>query len=721
MTDVHFLGIGGVGMAGVAFLLKARGRAVSGCDLYSTPRTRWLEENGIPVAIGHSPSHLQVATSKTLPEMTVDELIVTPAVPPDNPELAAARAAGLTVRSRGEVLASLVNDADGIAVCGTHGKTTTATFTTRLLQNLGAHPSWCIGGETGAVPVAGVGTVPAQTGTVPAILGTVPLVVEADESDGTLALYRPRTLVLNAVDFDHLEHFSSKENYFDCYRAVIRQTSDTIIVCADHPQALELVYGVCPQNRDCPQKHGGLSPKIVTFGFAPEAQVNAADWPDIPVLGRHNVANALAAIAVALSRGFSREQIAAALPDAVSALPDRRFEQIAYSDGVRVYTDYAHHPAELNCAIDMARALKPTHLRVLFQPHRYSRTKALCDEFPPAFAAADEVVLAPVYPAFEEPLLGGDIADLYAAFRGQAPQDRGQAPQVILARSLDEGWRHLFLTARPGDILMLLGAGDIINLVPRVKQEMAGWKFTDRAWKPLAPHSFFRTGGQTCGGGEKVIVGMGSNTWFSDCTTDVEIVRAPDGTSAALPGAALLSTHPELAFMAGIPGTVGGWAKMNAGAFGDSFGNHVDYVIADGKKIPHDACGFDYRTSAIQGLITEVGLKAAPQGAPDENAAKDYLARRKKFPPRTCGSVFKNPSPDMPAGKLLDEAGAKSLRVGGAYVWAEHANVIVAGEGSTSSDILALARLMARAVFFRSGIRLEPEIRGLEVWPGGGH
>ena len=144
-------------------------------------------------------------------------------------------------------------------------------------------------------------------------------------------------------------------------------------------------------------------------------------------------------------------------------------------------------------------------------------------------------------------------------------------------------------------------------------------------------------------------------------------------------------------------------------------------VIADGKKIPHDACGFGYRTSAIQGLITEVGLKAAPQGAPDENAAKDYLARRKKFPPRTCGSVFKNPSPDTPAGKLLDESGAKSLRVGGAYVWAEHANVIVAGEGSTSSDILALARLMARAVFFRSGIRLEPEIRGLEVWPGGGH
>ena len=713
MTGIHFLGIGGVGMAGVAFLLKARGRAVSGCDLYATPRTRWLESNGIPVDIGHDAAHIN---------SSVDELIITPAVPPDTPELAAARAAGITVRSRGEVLASLVNAADGIAVCGTHGKTTTATFTTRLLQNLGAHPSWCIGGETGSVPVAGMGTVPAQTGTGPAILGTGPLVVEADESDGTLALYRPHTLVLNAVDLDHLEHFSSKEDYFDCYRTVIRQTSDTIIVCADHPQALDLVQesmrsAAVAGRPPYPVSRRGnenLSPKIVTFGFAPGAQVNAADWPDIPVLGRHNVANALAAIAVALSRGFTREQIAAALPDAVSALPDRRFEQVASSDDVRVYTDYAHHPAELKCAIDMARALHPARLRVLFQPHRYSRTKALCDEFPPAFEAADEVVLAPVYPAFEEPLLGGDIADLYAAFRRQTPD-------VLLARSLDEGWRHLFLTAHPGDILMLLGAGDIVNLVPRVKEEMSGWKFTDRAWTPLAPRSFFRTGGETCGGGERMIVGMGSNTWFSDCATDIEIVQVPSDRPAARPGASLLADHPELAFMAGIPGTVGGWTKMNAGAFGDSFGNHVEsvgVVLADGsaRTIPAADCGFAYRRSSIPGLITSVTLKPTPSDGTAPRPA-DFLARRKSFPPRTCGSVFKNP-PNAPAGKLLEEAGCKSLRVGGAYVWQEHANVIVAGDGSTSSDILALARLMAARVRARFDVVLEPEIRGLVTGDG---
>ena len=563
-----------------------------------------------------------------------------------------------------------MNASDGIAVCGTHGKTTTATFTARLLKALGTDPSWCIGGETGAMPVANV--------------GTGPFVVEADESDGTLALYRAHTLVVTSMDYDHPEHFKTVAEYRACYAAAMDAAEDVI-------KAWEL---------------------------------DAADWPELDslVVGRHNVMNARAAIEVALRRGYSRAAIAAALPSALAELPDRRFERvwpprdaqssINLQSSIAVFTDYAHHPAELKCAVGMATELKPKRLRVLFQPHRYSRTKALLNAFPPAFAEADEVVLIPVYPAFEDPIPGGDIADLYKSFR----EDCAPTRPPILARSATEAWRHVFLSAQPGDLILLAGAGDIINLVPQVQRDLEVRDIRQPAFMELAPYSFFRTGGVTLGGGERVIVGMGSNTWFSDCVTDIEIVRAPDGTSAALPGAALLATHPELAFMAGIPGTVGGWARMNAGAFGDSFGNHVEYVIADGKKIPHDACGFGYRTSAIQGLITEVGLKAAPKGTQDLETAKDYLARRKKFPPRTCGSVFKNPSPDMPAGKLLDEAGAKSLRVGGACVWSEHANVIVAGEGCTSSDILALARLMARAVFFRSGVRLEPEIRGLEVW-----
>ncbi len=664
----HLAGIGGVGMAGVAFLLKKAGNDVSGCDLHPSARTRWLEANGIPVAIGHSPSHVA-------PDL--DACVFTPAVPEDNPEFAAAKAARCGATFRGEVLARMFNAADGIAVCGTHGKTTTATFIAKLLLALGESPSWCIGGETGEFPVAGV--------------GTGPFVIEADESDGTLALYRAKTLVVTSLDYDHPDHFKTYADYLACYRKAMDAAQDV----------------------------------LETSSLPTDA------WPEIRplVLGEHNVRNARTAVEVALKRGHTREAILAALPGALSALPDRRFERICPG----VITDYAHHPAEIACALSMARALKPKRLRVMFQPHRYSRTKTLLNDFPPAFAEADETVLVPVYPAFEKPILGGDIADLYLAFRNAGQRN------LLLARNAEEAWRHLYLTFRPGDLIVVLGAGDLINLVPQIKADMSRDAASSRLQPtPLAPFSFFRTGGvtygqvitdkeasttrqpktlnsklQTLNSKLPIIVGMGSNTWFSDCATDCNIMTAPPGANAALPGASLLADHPELAFMAGIPGTVGGWAKMNAGAFGDSFGNHIDYVIADGRKIPAAECGFGYRTSSIPGLITEVALKPSTPGS-QHSTPNDFLARRKKFPPRTCGSVFKNPSQEMPAGKLLEEVDAKSLRVGGAYVWSEHANVIVAGEGSTSSDILALARIMAARVRDRFGISLEPEIRGLE-------
>ena len=648
--NFHFMGIGGVGMAGVAFLLRRAGHAVDGCDLHPSPRTGWLEANGIPVAVGHSPSHVTAA---------VDTLVVTPAVRIDDPEPQAAK----SFRYRGEVLAELFNAADGIAVCGTHGKTTTSTFTAKLLRLLGGDPSWCIGGETGDFPVAGA--------------GVGPMVIEADESDGTLALYRAKTLVVTSLDYDHPDHFKTYGDYLACYRKAMDAAADVIMA----------------------------------------EELPLDDWPEIRPLvsGEHNVRNARAAVEVALRRGYSRESILAALPGALDRLPDRRFELLSENAGVKLYTDYAHHPAELKCALSMARATSARRVRVMFQPHRYSRTKSLLDDFPPAFDNADETVLVPVYAAFETPIPGGDISDLYAAFRRRP----ATSDKVKLARNAHEAWRHLFLTAEPGDVLMILGAGDLISIVPQAKADMrTGKTAAGRRFIPLSPYSGFRTGGATCGvfssadnpDPDAAVFGMGSNTWISDLTTDVDIVK-PD-----LPvGASLLADHPELAFMAGIPGTVGGWAKMNAGAFGDAFGNHIDYVVAGGRKLAASECGFRYRASNISGVITEVALKRPANPGAGIAPSAEYLAKRKRFPPRTCGSVFKNPSPDNPAGKLLETAGAKELRIGGAYVWSDHANVIVAGEGCTSSDILALARMMAAKVRETTGIELEPEIRGLEI------
>ena len=630
------MGIGGVGMAGVAFLLKHAGHHVTGCDKYATLRTRWLEACGIPVAVGHSPAHLDDA----------DELVVTPAVPRGDPELARALSSegSMRVRFRGEVLAELVNASFGIAVCGTHGKTTTSTFIVKLLRALGDSPSWCIGGETGEMHVAGTGEDRA-------------LVVEADESDGTLALYRAKLLVVMNMDYDHPEHFPTEAAYRACYETAISQSEQVIRAWT----------------------------------------LDASDFPELPSLvnGAHNVVNARAAIEVALRLGHSPAAIRSALPAAISELPDRRFQRVwptpgatTSDDGVTVYTDYAHHPRELECAVSMAAALSPRRLRVIFQPHRYSRTKALCAEFPPAFAKADEVVLVPVYPAFEEPLPGGDIADLYKAFRDFSPQD------VKLARSAEEAWRHMFLTREPGDIVLIAGAGDVIQIIPLVER--------DFTCPPTARRRIF--------------LGGGTNTWRSDLATDKEYVRT-DGP-ARLPGASL-----GIPWMAGIPGSIGGWIKMNAGAFGHSFSEVVRRVKVDGRWIAAEDCGFAYRHSNISGEIQDVEFDFAKAGLPllasDPRAyaedAASFLSRRKNFPAGTKGSVFKNPPGDF-AGRLLEAAGAKSLRVGGAYVWQEHANVIVAGPDATASDFLALGRLMARAVFFQFGVRLEPEVCGLAVW-----
>ena len=622
----HLMGIGGVGMAGLAVLLKARGHAVTGCDLRDSPRLAFLRQAGIEVTLGHDPGHLAKA----------DAVIYTPAVPADHPEFLAA---GPRLRSRGETLAEIVSAApDAIAVCGSHGKTTTATFVAKLLTALGEQVEWAIGGETGAWPVAG------------GAAGGV-LVVEADESDGTLAKYAATTLVITNCDYDHADHFPTRADYAACFeraRERTRERNGTVV------EAGELT------------EPAGLS-ALAAF----------------QALAEHNRRNALAAVEVALRRGHSLAKVLAALPEVVAELPDRRFQTVssaAGGAGWTVVTDYAHHPAEIKCALAMARDKCRGVLRVLFQPHRYSRTRALLAEFPAAFGLADEVVVCPTYAAFEKPVEGGSSADLYAACRAA-----GGKPRFYLSRTVDEAWEHAWRSMQAGDLTLLLGAGDIVKLLPRVRESVLG-KGSD----PLPER--------------RIWIGEGTNTWKSDLNLGVEYVRTQG--PAGRPGASL-----KIPWMAGIPGTIGGWVKMNAGAFGHSISEVVRRVKVDGRWLDAADCGFGYRTSAIVGEIEDVAFGVLPQDAPGATAA-DFLTRRKRFPAGTNGSVFKNPPNDF-AGRLLEEAGVKGLRVGGARVWEEHANVIVADADATASDFLALATLMRERVYFRFGIRLEPEVCGI--------
>ncbi len=619
---VHFVGVGGVGMAALAFLVKRRGHDVSGCDRFPSARTRWLEQSGVRVFSGHDLRHLD----------GVDLVVLTPAVPPQEPERLAAKRAV----SRGALLAEMMAEGDTVAVAGTHGKTTTSTWIARLLLALGEHVVWCVGGETGDFPVAGEG----------GDLSRKPVfVAEADESDGTLALYRVKTLVVNRTEYDHPDFFKTERAYFACFDKAREQASGVIesVLLPPADEAFERVLAALPP---------------------------------------HNRENARAAIEVAVRRGHAKEAILAALPAIVAVLPDRRFQSLRSGD-FKVFADYAHHPTEMACAIAMARREGAGVLRVVFQPHRPSRTKALLPLFSSAFRDADEVILAPTYLAFEEPVEGGDVADLYRAVR----EARGGC---FLARTLDEAWEHVRNAMQPGDVTLLLGAGDIIRLAAKV----ASWE------KPAV---------------RRVWTGDGTNLWKSDLNLSIDYVKTAH--PAGRHGAEIVREHPTLCpWMAGIPGTVGGWIKMNAGAFGHSFSEALEAVKVDGNWIAAEDCGFGYRTSAIAGEIQNFRLKRDASDRRDERdgalAPADYLARRKKFPPGTFGSFFKNPPGDF-AGRLLEEAGCKALRVGGAFVWSEHANVIVRGAGATASDVLALAHLMRNRVFFRTGVRLEPEVAGL--------
>ena len=677
---VHLVGVGGVGMAGLAVLLKARGCEVSGCDLRRTPRTDWLQGLGVRVGFGHDPAHVA----------DVDEVVATPAVRRDSPELAAA---GGRVRSRGEVLAEIVSGtADSIAVCGSHGKTTTATWIARLLLALGEDVSWAVGGETGDFPVANVPSSPrvASVRAVPSVPSS-PLVVEADESDGTLALYHAGTLVVTNCDYDHPDHFKTREEYIACFDAARRNAADVV----DDPVALEPLAG--PLGLDA-------------LGLAP-----------------HNRRNALMAAEVARRRGHPIAAIAAALPHVVAHLPDRRFQRV--SDGV--YADYAHHPTEMKCAVASARIVCRGTLRVLFQPHRYSRTKALLADFPAAFAEADEVVVCPTYAAFEDQVEGGGSADLYAACRdwdGSRTEARRHGERgLYLARSCEEAWEHARNSMRDGDVTLLLGAGDIIDLVPRVQADVR----QDRLRASVPPCERFAHAHR-----RRVWIGAGTNTWKSDLNLSVDYVKTAG--RAGMAGAALVAEHPKLIpWMAGIPGTVGGWIKMNAGAFGHSVSEALEAVKVDGRWVAAEDCGFGYRTSAIKGEIQDFRLKESDQSdkrdqgdtsplnsapasglsrlsrpsRPEAAAATpcDYLSRRVKFPAGTFGSFFKNPPGDF-AGRLLESVGAKGMRVGGAFVWDGHANVIVRGDGATASDVLALAQILAERVRLRLGVALETEV-----------
>jgi UDP-N-acetylmuramate--alanine ligase len=434
---VHMSGIGGVGMAGLALNLQAAGISVSGCDLQRNLFFDGLASSGMSVHLGHDAQFIAPPVAWVIRSAAVRE---------HQPDIAYAREHDIPVFTRGEVLAALVNASHAsVAVAGTHGKTTTSTLTAQLLQSL--DPSWCIGGISATLPMPGG-------------IGSGPFVVEADESDGSLALYAPTIGLITNIDFDHMEHFDSLESFEASFISFWEQTRECLICCADDARAASMAQQF---------QHGCC--RLLRYGFSPRAEVRG-QWDNgsfrisfpggecftcnIPqaLPGHHNALNLLGALTICYAMDVPPHDWSATIP--LLRMPARRFETLVECGGIRVISDYAHHPAEIAALIQTSLSLPYERVIAVFQPHRYSRTLALRNDFPKAFEGVDHLILTPVYAASEDPIVGGTSEDLLQAFA-----ENTLPMGVELVTGLDEVAQWVLREVRAGDLVLVVGAGDI--------------------------------------------------------------------------------------------------------------------------------------------------------------------------------------------------------------------------------------------------------------------
>lgn len=440
---IHLVGIGGSGMSALAHLYLERGDTVSGSDASASGVTDALNSAGARVAIGHRPDSLDGA----------EVVVVSTAIKADNPELVEARRRGLRVITRGQAAAGLARGRRQVAIAGTHGKTTTTTMVAAVLA------------PTDPLVLSG-GRLPGSIYNSRDGKGAF-AVVEADESDRSFLELVPELAVVTNIEADHLDRYRDLDEIERAFEAFARRVTGTLVACVDDPGALALLETAATE--------------VVSYGFAP-AEVRGFDYVsslggcafkvdspwgkahvELPVPGRHNATNAIGAIAAGLVLGRPLQEGVACLADV--ELPGRRLELVAEVAGARIYDDYGHHPTEVIATLSAAREICVGRLICAFQPHRYSRLKAMLEGFGRSFGGADDVLLLPVYGAGEAPIEGATSDALAASIRRQDP-DR---PVEVLG-SLEMLPDALRRRLRRGDVAVCMGAGDIHQASLRLKQ-----------------------------------------------------------------------------------------------------------------------------------------------------------------------------------------------------------------------------------------------------------
>ncbi len=453
LKSFHFVGIGGNGMAPVAEILLARGARVTGSDMSQTDLTRRLSELGARVFVGH----------RTEQVGDVDAVIVSTAITPGNPELMEAIRRKIPVVHRGEALAGIMKDFRGVAVTGSHGKTTTTSMIAHVLMRGGLDPTCVVGGK-----------VPGFGGNARVGKKTF-FVAEGDESDGSFLKMTPEVAVVTNIDQEHLDFYRSFDHLKDAFRRFLESVpaDGLAVACLDDPELSKMLPS--------------LKIPLMTYGFVPEADVVGFNVsPEglsttfsvrmgkkdlgvftLNVPGLHNVSNALAAIAVAHHFGLDPESTRDALFRFRGV--GRRFTDVGEEGGIRIVDDYGHHPTEISATLAAARQAYPDRrLVVAFQPHRFSRTRDLLPKFAAAFRLADVLVLGEIYGAGELPIEGITGERLFREVRA------GFGNEAFFAPDQKEMASTLMVILKPGDLLMTMGAGDVTHLggeiLSRLKQ-----------------------------------------------------------------------------------------------------------------------------------------------------------------------------------------------------------------------------------------------------------
>ena len=743
---VHLIGVAGSGMSGLALLLMGMGHEVSGSDRVTTAETERMQGVGLKFSCPHTAEAVQGA----------DLVVFSSAIKPDNPAYAAAVALKIPLYRRAECLAAILHARKGIIISGTHGKTTTSSMTAHVLREAGLKPSHYVGAE---IPILGSNANWSDDGDF--------MVAEGDESDGTLALYRPEHSVILNIEAEHLDFYRDIDHIREVFTSLAQKTRGKLVYCAEDPVAHEL----------CSVRENAIS-----YGWE-DADYAATDLRDLKgssafsvtrrgellgdielgIPGRHNVLNALAAIALADSCGADFPLIARALSTFAGA--KRRFETKYLSANFRIVDDYGHHPSELAATLQTARSLKPHRVVVLFQPHRYTRTQALAEDFGKVLQAADLVFVADVYPASEKPIegiTGQTIVD--------AMQRHGKVPASFLP-DLATAHHTVGNALQSGDLLITLGAGNVheagtriaadLKILEEMRSLMPPGEIDGKLYEPMGKHTTLLVGGpaqfwmephsfygfaflvnycrergipvRVVGRGSNLLVRDGgirgavihpSGGAFSDITLGPrgEITAGAGVRLKKLASFAGASGIGGFEWMEGIPGNVGGALRMNAGAMGvETFDQvvRVTFLDEDGviRTRERDEITAQYRN--VPELRRNFALQAVFKGKPDkpENIKQRWeesREKRKNSQPvsASAGCTFKNPA-EVPAGLLIDSLGLKGSVSGNAEVSEVHGNFLVNRGGATARDILDLIESIRKKARDERGIDLETEVKVL--------